>query len=297
MTKHQRIQFIEQTAGQCPVKKMCQVLQISEAGYYKYVRQKAKPQKTESLLAKIYQIIQEEPENANYGVQRIYLSLKNYHGYTGSIRTVYRICKEHHLLIRKKRNPKSITKTDKTAEKSENLIAQNFQADKPNEKWLTDITEIPCQDGKVYLAPVLDCYDGMIVAFSMADHMKASLCVDAFEQACRKERCRGMLLHSDRGSQYTSREYRAVLAKYDAVQSMSGVGRCYDNARMESFFATLKKEKLYQIDTRTMTRAEVKSVVYRYIHYYNLRRIYSTNDGWPPAVYRHMYFEQFEAAC
>ena len=75
------------------------------------------------------------------------------------------------------------------------------------EKWLTDITEIPCQDGKVYLAPVLDCYDGMIVAFSMADHMRASLCVDAFEQACRKERCRGMLLHSDRGSQYTSREY------------------------------------------------------------------------------------------
>ena len=95
----------------------------------------------------------------------------------------------------------------KTAEKSENLIAQNFQADKPNEKWLTDITEIPCQDGKVYLAPVLDCYDGMIVAFSMADHMRASLCVDAFEQACRKERCRGMLLPSDRGSQYTSREY------------------------------------------------------------------------------------------
>ena len=77
MTKHQRIQFIEQTTGQWPVKKMCQVLQISEAGYYKYLRQKAKPQKTESLLATIYQIIQEEPENANYGVQRIYLSLKN----------------------------------------------------------------------------------------------------------------------------------------------------------------------------------------------------------------------------
>ena len=81
MRKHQRIQFIEQTTGQWPVKKMCQVLQISEAGYYKYLRQKAKPQKTESLLAKIYEIIQEEPENANYGVQRIYLSLKNNHGY------------------------------------------------------------------------------------------------------------------------------------------------------------------------------------------------------------------------
>ena len=89
---------------------MCQVLQISEAGYYKYLCQKAKPQKTESLLAKIYQIIQEEPENANYGVQRIYLSLKNYHGYTGSIRTVYRICKEHHLLIHKKEVQKALQK-------------------------------------------------------------------------------------------------------------------------------------------------------------------------------------------
>lgn len=94
MTKHQRIQFIEQTVGQWPVKKMCQVLQISEAGYYKYLRQKAKPQKTESLLAKIYQIIQEEPKNTNYGVQHIYLSLKNYHSYTENIRM--EACKKKH---------------------------------------------------------------------------------------------------------------------------------------------------------------------------------------------------------
>ncbi|MDD4495668.1 MAG: IS3 family transposase [Eubacteriales bacterium] len=77
---------------------------------------------------------------------------------------------------------------------------------------------------------------------------------------------------------------------------MSGVGRCYDNARMESFFATLKKEKLYQMDTTKMTVAEVKSVVFRYIHYYNLRRIYSTNNGWPPTVYRQMYYESLMAA-
>ena len=96
---------------------MCQVLQISEAGYYKYLRQKAKPQKTESLLAKIYEIIQEEPENANYGVQRIYLSLKNYHGYTGSIRTVYRICKEHHLLIHKKKKSKKHYKSRQNSRK------------------------------------------------------------------------------------------------------------------------------------------------------------------------------------
>lgn len=77
---------------------------------------------------------------------------------------------------------------------------------------------------------------------------------------------------------------------------MSGVGRCYDNARMESFFATLKKEKLYQMDTTKMMVAEVKTIIFRYIHYYNLRRIYSTNNGWPPAVYRQMYYESLIAA-
>ena len=170
---------------------MCQVLQISEAGYYKYLRQKSKPQKTESLLATIYQIIQEEPENANYGVQRIYLSLKNYHGYTGSIRTVYRICKEHHLLIHKKRSPKSITRADKTAEKSENLIAQNFQADKPNEKWLTDVTEFKyyteLEKHKIYLSAILDLCDRRIVSYKISAHNDNSLVMDTFDQAVTAE--------------------------------------------------------------------------------------------------------------
>ncbi len=95
-----------------------------------------------------------------------------------------------------------------------------------------------------------------------------------------------MILHSDRGSQFTSGKFRAALKKYGAIQSMSGTGRCYDNARMESFFATLKKEKLYQIDTSTLTRDEVQSIIFRYINYYNLRRITSVNDGLPPLVYR-----------
>ena len=101
-----------------------------------------------------------------------------------------------------------------------------------------------------------------------------------------------MIVHSDRGSQFTSRKFRAALEQYGAIQSMSGTGRCYDNARMESFFATLKKEKLYPIDTRTLTREEVQRVIFRYISYYNLRRITAVNDGLPPLVYRQRYLEQ-----
>ena len=161
---------------------------------------------------------------------------------------------------------------------------------------LTDITEIPCSDAKLYLAPILDCYDGSILGFKMDTHMKAELCVEAYENACVATGARGMILHSDRGSQFTSQLFRKSLANHGAVQSMSGVGRCYDNARMESFFATLKKEKLYQMDTTKLTSEEVKSIVFRYIYYYNLRRIYSTNGGWPPLVYRQYYYNKQKAA-
>ena len=96
----------------------------------------------------------------------------------------------------------------------------------------------------------------------------------------------GAILHSDRGSQFTSQAFRAALRHHKFLQSMSGAGRCYDNARMESFFATLKKEKLYQMDTSSLRRDEVKSAVFRYICYYNLRRITSVTGGLPPLVYR-----------
>jgi len=275
---------------------LCRVLGVSESGYYKHLRNADRPYKYADLLAQIYELIKEDPENANYGVRRIFQYLRNIKDYKGSYSTIYRICQENNLMIKYKHRPKGITKGDAEAKKAENLIQQDFSSEKPNEKWLTDITEIPCKDAKLYLAPVFDCYDGTIRGFKMDTNMRAELCVEAFERACRSDGAGGMILHSDRGSQFTSCAFREALKKHRAIQSMSGVGRCYDNARMESFFATLKKEKLYQMDTTKMTAAEVKTVIFRYIHYYNLRRIYSTNNGWPPTVYRRMYFESLMAA-
>lgn len=275
---------------------LCRVLQVSESGYYKYLRNKGKPYKYADLLKQIYGLLKEDSENANYGVKRIYKYLRNYNNYRGSYSTIYRICKENNLMIHCKRCPKGITKADSEAQKAENLIKQDFTAQSPNKKWLIDITEIPYKDGKLYLAAILDCYDGSIRGFKMDTNMKAELCVEAFKRACREEGARGMLLHSDRGSQFTSNLFRDTLARYGAIQSMSSTGRCYDNARMESFFATLKKEKLYQMDTKKTTIAEVKTAIYRYICYYNLRRIYSTNDGWPPVIFRRMYYQYGKAA-
>lgn len=296
MSKSLLIEYISRHREQWPVVLQCKVLGVSESGYYKHQRHADRPYRHSHLLAQIKQCITEDPENANYGVQRITLWLKQRVGYTGSERTIRRVCKENGLMIRPKRKPNGITKADRKAEKSENLIKQDFTAEMPNKKWLTDITEIPCKDGKIYLAPVLDCYDGCIIGYKIKDSMHAELCVEAFELACRRTGARGMILHSDRGSQYTSRVFRASLLKHDAIQSMSGTGRCYDNARMESFFATLKKEKLYRIQTSALSKAEVSSIVVRYIAYYNLRRIYTTNHGWPPSVWRQMYYSEATAA-
>ena len=271
---------------------MCRVLGISQQGYYGFLRRPEKGAYDRQLLAQIYECLREDTENGeNYGVRRIIAWLRLHRGYTGGARRIYRICREHHLTIRVNRRPNGITKADHRTEKSENLIKQDFRAEKPNEKFLTDITEIPCKDGKLYLAAVLDCFDGSIQGFAMAKHMQADLCVEALENACRNNTVRGLILHSDRGSQFTSRLFRAALQRYEIRQSMSGTGHCYDNARIESFFATLKKEKLYRLDTMLLSRSSIRSVVFRYIHYYNLRRVTMVNGGLPPLVYRRKYFD------
>lgn len=191
--------------------------------------------------------------------------------------------KLHGLIHKRKRYPGGITREDAATQKSENLLARDFHSDEPGKKLLTDITKIQCSDGKLYLAAVLDCFNGEIVGMAMANNMRAELCVRAFENACKGYGYREMLLHSDRGSQFTSSVFRQALQRYDAVQSMSGTGLCYDNARMESFFATLKKELIYRMSSERFPQRQVQSAVFRYIiGYYNLRRIYTPNpDGLP----------------
>jgi putative transposase len=270
------------------IKTLCKVLNISEAGYYKWLSRQSQPYKYDKLLAKIRQI---RADNPDYGAYRIYLDLQLHHGYEGSYYLILKLCKTHHLMLKKKRHAQGITKADPAAQASENLIKQDFTASAHNQKWLGDITEIATADGKLYVTVILDCFDGTIVGLKMADHMRAELCVEAFTSAAKKHHAYGMIFHSDRGSQYTSRLYRQALAEHSAVQSMSGTGRCYDNARMESFFATLKKEYIYKFKTENMSMEIVKSLVFRYIEiYYNRKRIYTTNGGYPPLEKRSRYY-------
>lgn len=263
------------------------MLGVSESGYYSWKRRKPKRNLDELLWAAMKKILAQAPENDNYGVNRMLLAL-DHDGIDVSRSSVYRSMKLHGLIHKRKHYPNGITREDAAAQKSENLLARDFHSDEPGKKLLMDITEIQCYDGKLYLAAVLDCFNGEIIGLAMSDNMKAELCVSAFENACKGYGYRKMLLHSDRGSQFTSSVFRQVLQKFDAVQSMSGTGRCYDNARMESFFATLKKELIYRMGSEHFPRKQVRSAVFRYITgYYNLRRIYTPNPlGLPPARYR-----------
>lgn len=271
--------------GKYTVREMCCFLKISESGYYRWLSNQSKKTARELLLVRIKEIIAEHPDNINYGINRMQTALQQ-RGINVSIRTVYRAMKDGNLL-HFRRTPRGITKATTEIEEKENLIKRNFKSDKPFVKLLTDITQIQCVDGKLYISAILDCYNGEIIALEMRDNMKKDLCIDTINQLSN---VRNAVLHSDRGSQYTSFEFKETLKKRGIVQSLSGAGHCFDNARMESFFATLKKEKLYRIPTYRMTRKDVKSIIFRYIFgYYNTIRINSFNrQGLPPVAYRQL---------
>lgn len=266
---------------------MCKVLCVSETGYYRFVRNLGKPDSDSVLSAMMQSIFDESPFNDNYGVDRMKIALAN-RGINAGRRRITRIMRENGWLHERHRRPKGLTKATTEIQEQENLIKQDFTADRPYKKLLTDISQVPCYDGKLYLSPILDCFNGEILALQMRDNMKKELCIDTLNAAAGRYPLRGAILHSDRGSQYTSEAFRKQLEALGIQQSLSGVHHCFDNARMESFFATLKKELLYRIPTYKMKKEEVKAIIFRYVFtYYNQVRIYTANpEGLPPVAYR-----------
>ena len=268
---------------------MCRVLKISESGYYRWLKNRSKPTSRQLLSVKIKEILDEHPDNDNYGVRRMNTALEQ-RGIHVSQRTVYRTMSEMGLIHRKRR-PHGITKATTEIQERENLIKRDFKAEKPLRKLLSDITEIQCYDGKLYLSAVFDCYNGEILSIAMDNNMKKELCIKTvkeLELQYGKKKLSGAIFHSDRGSQYTSEAFKKALKEAGLIQSLSGTGHCFDNARMESFFATLKKEKIYRISAYKLTRDQVKSIIFRYIFvYYNRIRISSVNPGGlSPVAYR-----------
>jgi transposase InsO family protein len=255
----------------------------------------AKPYKYAQLLADMRAILEEDEFNSTYGKQRMYEKLQLDYECSYCYNTVAKVMAENGLL-QKQNKPKGLTKADKKAQKSENLLEQDFSSDEPNKKTVTDITEFASRDGKVYVSGIFDCFDNACLAISMADHMRKELVIETMEQAAGRYELRDAVSHSDRGSQYTSAEYRATLDKLGIVQSMNGAaGSCHDNAKCESMWARGKSEIMACYNTKKMTCEELRQLIFRYyMVYWNNRRICSAIGGIPPmikrgAFYEHMY--------
>ncbi len=275
----------------------CDVLDVTRQGFYWYLKHRDDPWKYEDIAEKMRVIVEEDECNDTYERCRMNqaLKLKYPNEDVPSERTVYRIMERIGLSHRPNRKPHGITKADRNARKSENLLNRDFRAGSPLKKCVTDITEIPAKNGKLFVSAIFDCYDLDVLGLSMSDNMKTELCTSTIENMVKSNPsvC-GMILHSDRGSQYTSASYRAELSRHGIIQSMnSDGGRCHDNARCEAMWARMKEELLYgRYDTKQMTIEELKTLIWRYfIIYWNNRRICSANGGLPPMIKRKKYYE------
>lgn len=245
----------------------------------------------------IKEIIEEDMCNDCYGRERVYLALKRKFPKDSvpSKRTCYKIMKILGLVHRKRRKPKGITKADKAAMKSDDLLRRDFSALAPFQKVITDITEVKTRDGKLYISGLFDCYNSEVLAITMDTNMQAELCSQMIINAKKAfPELRGAIAHSDRGTQYTSELYRRTLKQCGLVQSMNSAGgRCHDNARCESMWARFKEELIYgRYKTEKMSIENVKQLVWRYfMSYWNNRRIFTRNGGLSPAEMRKKFFE------
>lgn len=283
----------------------CRALDVTRQGFYNYLKNRDKPWKYEALAAEMMKIVEKDECNDTYGKVRMHegLLLKRPKDVKiPSESTVYRVMSEIGLVHKPKRKPNGITMADKEARKSNDLLKRDFNADKPCEKCVTDITELKAKDGKLYTSAIFDCFDVSVLGLAMADNMKAELCVRTVENAVKSHPLlQGTILHSDRGSQYTSEKYRMAITESGLVQSMNSAGgRCHDNARCESMWARMKEELFYSRNRKSenYTIEELKTKIWRYfMSYWNNRRICSGNGGLPPAVKRKQYYETQKSAA
>ena len=265
----------------------CAVLGVRREGYYDWQKRPIESERDAKLLSALSKIREKHPD---YGTQSMLDELPP--ELKCSYGKGYRVCRDNGSLT-KRRKPRSLTKPDPKAQNSEDLVNRDFGSDTPGTKWFTDITEFACMDGKTYLCGILDAFDSGLLGFSVENHMRAELCASALMNAANRYGHEpGCIIHSDRGSQFTSNLFRGVLENQGFRQSMGRTGVCFDNAKMESFFATLKNELIYKLPLSQMTREQVRLEVFAWIEgYYNRNRRHATNDGkLPPLVKRELYF-------
>lgn len=272
---------IQRYSSNFEVAKMCQIMNISRSGYYAFLkRPESERSKRQKKILDEIKIVHTENYEI-YGAPRITVEL-NDKGINVGKGMVGRLMKKNGIKSRTKRKYKATTDSNHKLPVAENILNREFFSYERDKKWVSDITSIWTDEGWLYLAGILDLYDGAIVGWSMDDRMKKALVLNALNNACILRNPQpGLILHSDRGSQYCSDKYQKEIAKKKYICSMSRKGNCWDNAPMESFWGKLKTEWLY--GKRFRTREEAKRAVFEYIElFYNRKRLRSVNGYIPP---------------
>jgi len=285
-----RYAFINEHRKHWPIKVMCLVMRVAPSGFHAW---RARPLSTraerrQKLIKRIREAF--KVGRSNYGSPRIYHELLA-NGVVVSLNTVARAMTENGIKV--KRKPPFVPQTTDSSHNlptAPNLLNRDFHASAPNQKWVADITYIRTKEHWLYLAVVLDLYSRKVVGWAMADHMRAELNNDALKMALSNRRPdlaqHPLLTHSDRGSQYASDDHQHLIAQHGLTCSMSRRGNCYDNAVMESFFSSLKKELVNGANFETHSQA--RAVIFEYIEvFYNRVRRHSTLNYMSP--------EEFEA--
>ena len=249
------------------ISEMCRFFEVSRSGYYDYVKRMDVPARDLPLAEKIREC--QEHSHSTYGYRRVHIWLER-QGIHKNPKTVLRVMQKYNLLSEVRR--KKYHNYTNGIYKYPNHLARDFRADRPNEKWVTDISYIRTGQGFLYLSVIRDLYDNSIVAYKTGTEQNINLVLSTIRAAKRKEKVTGSLhLHSDQGFQYTSQAYYSLTKSYHITPSMSSRGNPYDNAMAENFFSILKTECIYR--TKLKTYAEAHLLIDEYIQFYNNERI------------------------
>jgi putative transposase len=267
---------------------MCEQLEVTRGGYYAWKKRKPSQRKRDDDMLKEAIKTSHEQSRGTYGSPRVLDDLTE-QGFKVSRRRVARLMREEGLTGTPLKPYKRTTDSKHNDEVADNILERDFTADAPNKVWATDITYVRTWEGWMYVAVVLDLFSRRVVGWATAAHMRTELVLSALGMALgRRVPDTGLLHHSDRGSQYTSAAYRSALRDNGVVCSMSRKGNCWDNAVVESFFATLKKDLIHRHPWTT--RASAHAAIADYIEFfYNSRRKHSTLGNLSPAAYERMH--------
>lgn len=279
-----KYRFINEHQDRMPVVQLCELFQVSRSAYYRWQQtgRSVREQRNQELLPLIQQIHRQS--RRTYGSPRIWDALCK-QGIRCGRHRIARLMRLHGIRAKTKRRFKVTTRSRSNQMTMPDLVQRHFSTGRPNQVWTSDITYIWTREGWAYLAVVLDLCSRMIVGWELSARLTASLVTSALERALAwRNPSKGLILHSDRGSQYASAELLELSKEHGIRLSMSRTGNCYDNAVTESFFHTFKTEHAFF--TRFDTRQEARTSIFDYIEvFYNRQRMHSTINNLSPMQY------------